>query len=132
VRIGACQTPEILGDVAAAVRAVHDFAAAAGDVDLLVFPECFLPGYLVTPEHVRAEAVDLSSARGADLLGRFAGIGPMLVAGIIERDGTRLGLGPAEVLDPGGTVVARVPLGSAGVAVADIVPGAARGGADRG
>jgi predicted amidohydrolase len=80
MRIGVCQTPEILGDTDAAVRVVHDFAAQA-DVDLLLFPECFLPGYLVTPEHVRRHAFD------AGVLARLAPIRPTLVLGVIERDG---------------------------------------------
>ena len=50
VRIGACQTPEILGDVDAAVRCIRGFCAQAKreGADLLLFPECFLQGYLVT------------------------------------------------------------------------------------
>jgi predicted amidohydrolase len=50
VRIGACQTPEILGDVDTAVPTVHDFAeqAKSAEPDLLLLPECFLKGYLVT------------------------------------------------------------------------------------
>jgi 5-aminopentanamidase len=88
MRIGACQTPEILGDVDRALRVVHDFAAAAddADVDLLLFPECFLQGYLVTEEHVREQSFDLGSPRFAGVLTRLAGIRPMLVLGLIERD----------------------------------------------
>ncbi|SDU38595.1 Predicted amidohydrolase [Jiangella alkaliphila] len=49
MRVGACQTPELLGDVEAALVCLQDFAtrAAAQGVDLLLFPECFLQGYLV-------------------------------------------------------------------------------------
>lgn len=51
LRVGACQTPEILGDLAAALACVEDFArrADAQGVDLLLFPECFLQGYLSSP-----------------------------------------------------------------------------------
>jgi predicted amidohydrolase len=89
VRVGACQTPEILGDVAAAVRVVHDLAAqaTAADVDLLLFPECFLQGYLATEEHVHGHALELGSAEFAAVLARLAGIRPVLVLGMIERAG---------------------------------------------
>ena len=48
MRIGTCQTPEILGDTDEAVRVIRDYAgqAEAARVDLLLFPECFLQGYL--------------------------------------------------------------------------------------
>jgi predicted amidohydrolase len=87
VRVGACQTLEILGDVDAAVRVVHDFAGAAddADVDLLLFPECFLQGYLVTGEHVRGQAFEVGSPGFAAVLARLAAIRPMLVLGMIER-----------------------------------------------
>jgi len=89
VRVGACQTPEILGDVDAAVQVIHDFAARAeaADVDLLVFPECFLQGYLVTEQHVRAHAFEVASPEFTELLARLAAIRPVLVLGMIERSG---------------------------------------------
>ncbi len=40
-RIGACQTPEIIGDVDAAVRCIRGFCEQAereGGADLLLFP----------------------------------------------------------------------------------------------
>jgi predicted amidohydrolase len=46
LRIGACQTPELLEDVPAALAMVESFGAEAyaADLDLLLFPECFLQG----------------------------------------------------------------------------------------
>lgn len=46
MRIGACQTPEILGDLDAAIYTIADFAGQADEagLDLLLFLECFLPG----------------------------------------------------------------------------------------
>jgi predicted amidohydrolase len=87
VRIGACQTPEILGDVDGALRVIDGFAASAtrAGVDVLLFPECFLQGYLVTERHVAAHALELGSADLAAVLGRLAGIRPALVLGVIER-----------------------------------------------
>jgi predicted amidohydrolase len=86
-RIGACQTPEILGDVDAALAVVREFAALAdlAGVGLLLFPECFLQGYLVTESHVRAQALPLDSP----VLTELAGIRQTLVLGMIEREGGR-------------------------------------------
>lgn len=87
MRIGACQTREILGDVDAAVTAIQDFAgrADAAGVELLLFPECFLQGYLVTDQHLRRHAFDVRSTEFAAVLARLAGIRQMLVLGMIER-----------------------------------------------
>lgn len=87
MRVGACQTPEILGDVDAAVRLIEDFAERAEGVHLLLFPECFLQGYLVTEDHVRGNAFERGSPEFAGILARLAGIRPMLVVGVIEREG---------------------------------------------
>jgi len=66
------------------------FAAdrGAGDVDLLLFPECFLQGYLVEPGHLGTYAIDLQSAAFGNVLRRLAHIRPVLVFGVIERAGT--------------------------------------------
>ena len=89
MRVGACQTQEIFGDVDAAVWVVSDFAdrAEAMGVDLLLFPECFLQGYLATERHVYGQAVELGSPEFGEVLTRLAGIRQMLVLGIIERSG---------------------------------------------
>jgi predicted amidohydrolase len=91
VRIGACQTPEILGDIDGALRVVGEFAARADDeqVDLLLFPECFLQGYLVTDHHVRTWALDVTSAEFAAVLAALAGIRQTLVLGMIEHSDGR-------------------------------------------
>jgi predicted amidohydrolase len=102
MRIGTCQTPEILGDVERAVEVVHDFAARpeAAGVDLLVFPECFLQGYLVTADHVGDHASDLGSPGFARVLANLAGLRPVLVLGLIERDGGHF-YNTAAVIDRG-------------------------------
>jgi predicted amidohydrolase len=91
MRIGACQTPEILGDIDTAVRVVSDFAgrADASGVDLLLFPECFLQGYLVTDQHLAGQALEIGSPRFGAVLARLAGLPQMLVLGLIERAGDR-------------------------------------------
>jgi predicted amidohydrolase len=88
LRVGACQTREILGDVEAALSCIEDFAAQADaqGVDLLVFPECFLQGYLVEERHVRRHALGLGSAQFAAVLRRLARVDQALVFGVIEQD----------------------------------------------
>ncbi|MFC6612791.1 carbon-nitrogen hydrolase family protein [Amorphoplanes digitatis] len=89
MRIGACQTVEILGDVDAAIGVVEDFAgqADAAGVDLLLFPECFLQGYLVTEQHVRGQALEITSVEFGAILARLAPVRQVLVLGMIERAG---------------------------------------------
>lgn len=89
MRIAACQTPEILGDVDAAIGVVRDFAARAQGADLLLFPECFLQGYLVTDRHVRDQALALGSAELDDVLSRISIADRTVVLGVIERAGAR-------------------------------------------
>jgi predicted amidohydrolase len=86
LRVGACQTQEFLGDVEAALACIEDFArqADAQGVDLLLFPECFLQGYLVEEEHLRNHALDLRSPEFAAVLRRLGRIEQTLVLGVIE------------------------------------------------
>jgi 5-aminopentanamidase len=92
VRIGACQTPEILGDVDAGVRCIRGFCEQAEPegADLLLFPECFLQGYLITDAHARRHAFDLGSASFRSVAAWLADVTPVLVVGVIERSGGRL------------------------------------------
>ncbi len=87
LRVGACQTPEILGDIERALVCIEEFAAQADAqaVHLLLFPECFLQGYLVEEQHVREHALSLDSARFAAVLRRLARIEQTLVFGVIEQ-----------------------------------------------
>ncbi|MBL7259000.1 carbon-nitrogen hydrolase family protein [Paractinoplanes lichenicola] len=90
--VGVCQTPEIMGDVRAALDIVHEYA---GRADLLVFPECFLQGYRPTADHVRRYAMSCADVR-LDVPG-------IVVLGMIERAGNRY-YNTAAVFD-GGRVV---------------------------
>lgn len=87
--IGACQAPDILGDVDAAVEVILQFAAQGteADADLLLFPECFLQGYLADADHVHRYAIDLASSQLAAVLVKLAPITQTLVLGLIERSG---------------------------------------------
>ena len=89
LRVGACQTPEILGDIEAALACIEEFARQPGsqDVDLLLFPECFLQGYLVESEHLGRYALDLTATCFQKILNRLSPIRPTLVFGVIELCG---------------------------------------------
>ncbi|MFI6318424.1 carbon-nitrogen hydrolase family protein [Nonomuraea sp. NPDC050556] len=82
--MGACQPPEILGDRTAALACIERFAAQAYGVNLLLFPECFLQGYLVEEHHVRTQALALTSPAFTAIRERLSHIGPTLVFGLIE------------------------------------------------
>lgn len=92
LRVGACQTPEFLGDAGAALDCLETFAAQADTqgVELLLFPECFLQGYLVEEHHLNAHALSLGGPEFAAILKRLKRIGQTLVFGVIERDDARL------------------------------------------
>lgn len=91
LRVGACQTTEILGDTESALACIESFARQANTqaVDLLVFPECFLQGYLVEVQHVRRHALDLRSGEFVPVLRRLRRIEQTLVFGVIERRGDK-------------------------------------------
>ncbi|MCL2094619.1 carbon-nitrogen hydrolase family protein [Candidatus Saccharibacteria bacterium] len=88
VRIGACQTPEIIGDSAAALGCMLQFAkeAEGKEVDLLLFPECFLTGYILTEEYLEENAFDFASEEFAKILERLAGVKQIVVFGAMEKE----------------------------------------------
>jgi predicted amidohydrolase len=90
VTVAVCQTPEILGDPDAAVAYMESAAVSAPGADVMLFPEGFLQGYLATPSHVAATAMDLGSAAFDTVLRRLAGLEPTLVFGVLERAGSHL------------------------------------------
>ena len=91
--VAACQLPEIRRDVDAAVDEMARYAAQAQEAGavLLCFPECCLQGYLVNgpeeQEEGRGAALDMGSEAFAAVLERLAPCGPVLVFGLLERDG---------------------------------------------
>jgi predicted amidohydrolase len=92
MKIAAAQTPEFREDIDAALACAAEMAAraeAAGAV-LLCFPEGFLQGYLTEETPARRHALDLKSDAFAGVLERLPNTGPMIVMGLIERDGDLL------------------------------------------
>lgn len=91
-RIAACQVPEIRGDVRGALRWIERFGAAAANrgVRLLIFPEGFLQGYFAEVGPARQQALDVSAGAFADVLRSLKHLEPMLVVGVLEREGDTL------------------------------------------
>src|SRR5689334_21017166 len=88
IRVGACRTPEILGDPETALRLVETFAHRT-DAALLVFPEGFLQGYLVTRAHLEQWAIELGGSEFGAVLRRLAPLRQTIVLGVLERQGPR-------------------------------------------
>ena len=89
VGVGACQTPDIRGDVDGALDCIETYAeqAAAQGVQLLCFPEGFLQGYETKDKRwARRHALDLDSAAFAQVLHRLARIQSTLVIGLTELE----------------------------------------------
>lgn len=91
-RIAAAQMPEILDDVSTAIGQLVEVSAKAEaeGASLLVFPECYLQGYLVAEHDARRVSFDLASEAFKALLSRFPRTGPTIVAGLIEADAGKL------------------------------------------
>lgn len=87
VRVGACQPPEFIGDPSAALDVMLQFAreAEGKSVDLLLFPECFLTGYILSEAYMADHAYDLKSPPFAAILKRLENVKPVLVFGLGEK-----------------------------------------------
>jgi len=87
MRIATCQLPEVRGDVARALSLMSDYAheAERRGADLVCFPECFLQGYDVRPDHIASMAVELGSAIVDDVLRSLSVVQPVIVFGLIEK-----------------------------------------------
>lgn len=87
MRIATCQLPEVLGDQKRAMSLMYKYAVEGErqGADLVCFPECFLQGYDMCPEHIASVAVELGSPMFNDLLRSFISIQPVLVFGLIEK-----------------------------------------------
>lgn len=87
VRVGVCQTPDIIGDPSAALAFILRFSNEAEDkkVDLLLFPECFLSGYIVSEDYLADHAYNLESKRFKTILEQLEHVKPTLVFGVSEE-----------------------------------------------
>jgi predicted amidohydrolase len=89
MKVAACQLPEIRNDTSRAVAVIRGqtLEAQRAGADLVCFPECFLQGYAVDPAHIANVAIDLSSPAFRDLLEELKPLEPVIVVGLIEKEG---------------------------------------------
>lgn len=87
IRVGACQTPEIISSPFTALDCMLRFAREAEDnkVDLLLFPECFLTGYILREAYTASYAYDFDSEEFAAILKQLEQVDPTLVFGVGEK-----------------------------------------------
>nr|WP_216857571.1 carbon-nitrogen hydrolase family protein [Burkholderia sp. S171] len=92
VRVAAAQAHDFREEVDAALLCLRESTASAENdgVSLLCFPEGFLQGYLTEETVARRNAFDLASSAFQAILAQFPRTGPMIVLGLIEKDGERL------------------------------------------
>lgn len=88
LKVGACQTSDIQGDIESALAVIGKFALQADSerVTILCFPECFLQGYTLESRIAHERAIDLSSFAFAEILKRLGHYETLLVIGLIEAD----------------------------------------------
>ncbi len=86
IEIVGCQPEEILGDVkgSAATIFAYSLEAEKSGAKLVCFPECYLQGYLVDPQHSKDLAISLDSEEFASLLEQFETLDLTIVFGMIE------------------------------------------------
>jgi predicted amidohydrolase len=91
MKVAACQMPDVRNDVRRAVSLIRSCATEAErrGARLVCFPECFLQGYDVRDEYVAQTALDLTSAEFTRVLRSLEACEPIIVVGLIERQGTK-------------------------------------------
>lgn len=91
VRIGACQTPEFVNDLSGALACMLQFSKEGEDknVDLLLFPECFLSGYLLDEIYMKSNSYDFTSNKFVSILNQLEHVKPVLVFGVSEKQGEK-------------------------------------------
>ncbi len=85
--IAACRTPDVRRDPRRALSLIESYSSDAERLGagLVVFPECFLQGYMLDPAHVESTAIDLTSGSFGEIQPQLAQIKPTLVFGLIEQ-----------------------------------------------
>ncbi len=88
LRLGTCQTSEIIANIDKAINCIMEFSRKpeSEGLDLLLFPECFLQGYVVHIEHFKKYALAMDSDRCQKILISLKSVRPTIIVGFIERD----------------------------------------------
>jgi predicted amidohydrolase len=86
LRVVAFQAPELINDIDGALDYILNAANEARNemADILLFPECFLQGYIVEQSHLKQNALDVNSKVLKDVLRRLSNVKPTIVLGFIE------------------------------------------------
>ena len=89
MKVAGCQLLEIRSDTnrALALIRTQTLTAERAGANLVCFPECFLQGYSADPAHVADVAIDLTSPAFHDMLEELAPLEPVIVVGLIEKEG---------------------------------------------
>ena len=92
--IAACQLFDVQNDVERSLKKIIEHARRAAErgAQLVCFPECYLQGYTVDEQQARQRAIDVSSDLFADILERLAEVSPLLVIGMIEKEGDKISI----------------------------------------
>ena len=92
VKVGSCQTPEIIGDPLKALDYILKLSKEASEkkVDLLLFPECFLSGYILNKTYMEKYSFDFKSRQFSKILKQLINITPTIVFGISEKNDGKL------------------------------------------
>lgn len=92
VTIAACQLLDVQNDIEQSLKKMIEYAdrAAEQGAQLVCFPESYLQGYVTEEQQAQQRAVDMSSDSFADILKRLAKVQPILVIGMIEKEGDKL------------------------------------------
>lgn len=92
VTIAACQLFDVQNDIEQSLNKMIDYAnrAAEQGAQLVCFPECYLQGYVVDERQARQRAIDVSSDAFANILKRLETVKPLLVIGMIEKEGDKI------------------------------------------
>lgn len=90
--IAACQLADIQDDLDQSLTKIIESAMRAADqgAQLVCFPECYLQGYTTDERQARQRAIDVSSDLFTEILKRLAEVPPLLVIGMIEKEGDKL------------------------------------------
>lgn len=86
MKLAVCQVPDIHGDVERSMALIQSEASAADGqgADIVGFPECFLQGYDLDPNHIRRAAIEIESAAFNAILEALEPRRATVVFGMIE------------------------------------------------
>lgn len=92
VKIIACQVPDIRQNVEGSLRWIEQFTIESekDSASIVLFPECFLQGYLTEESIARKFAMNLSGELFEEVLKKLAKYKPVIVFGMIEEDNGHL------------------------------------------